>query len=188
MWRQPMRKAILFCLTVLLPAIAVGISNFGVFADAAWLATIALAVTAGIAAVFTWASGDATPKIARYAIYADFVICLVLCLNFAAHWLLSREISAAKQNVTERHVEEDRQLDREKAKTELEIARKQAEAELTKQQTAQLNAERRRLAQLPIEQRHSALQAPMPETKPQPTIQPMSLVSGSAVAMSVPVQ
>jgi hypothetical protein len=48
-----------------LPAVALGISNFDVFADAAWLATIALAVTAGIAGLFTWASGDATPKISR---------------------------------------------------------------------------------------------------------------------------
>jgi len=37
------------------------------------------------------------------------------------------------------------------------LALKQAEAELTKQQAAAINAERRRLAQLPIEERRSAL-------------------------------
>src|SRR5215470_15065954 len=143
-----MRKIILFCFTVLLPAVAVGISNFSAFADAVWLATIALGVTAGIAAVFTWQSGDATRKIARYCICSDFVICLVLCLNFAAHWIMAREISAAKQNVTERHIEEDRDDKRKTADAERQLALKRADAELAATNIKLANAERRRLATL----------------------------------------
>jgi len=45
-------------------------------------------------AIFTWQSGDATPKIARYCVVADFVICAVLCANLAGHWILAREVSA----------------------------------------------------------------------------------------------
>jgi hypothetical protein len=182
-----MRKAILFCFTVIPPAVAVGISNFSAFADAVWLATIALAVTAGIAAIFTWASGDATPKMSRYAICADFVICAVLCLNFAAHWILSREISAAKQNVTERHAEEDRDDRRAKERIERELELKRADAELAAANIKLQNAERRRLAQLPPSERRSTLSAPKAEPTKAPTIQPMSLVPpGSVVAVSAP--
>lgn len=172
-----MRKAILFCFTVLLPALVVGISNFGVFPDSAIAATIMLAVTVGIAAIFTWQSGNATAKIRRYCIAADFVICLILCLNLGSHWLLAREVSAAKQGVVERHAEEDRQLEREKAKTELEIARSKAAADLAR-------AEARRLAQLPLSQRRSA--APKAEPTKAPTVQPMSFLPAGTAAVSVP--
>jgi hypothetical protein len=111
-----MRKLLLFTVTVLLPALVVGISNFTVFPDSLIPATIMLVITAGAAAIFTWQSSNATAKIARYCVCADFVICAILCLNLAGHWILAREVSAAKLGVTERHAEEDRQLDREKAR------------------------------------------------------------------------
>lgn len=152
-----MRKLILFIFVVLLPAVVVGISNFHVFPDSAWAATLMLVVTVGVAAVFTWQSGNATAKIRQYCIGADFVIALILCLNLGAHWLLAREVSAAKQGVVERHTEEDRELEREAKKTELDIARKKADADLQ-------NAERRRLAQLPVSQRRSSI-----TPKPEPT-------------------
>jgi hypothetical protein len=183
-----MRKLLLFTFIILLPAVIVGISNLGVFPDAAWLATLMLVVTVGVAGVFTWQSGEATPKIRRYCICADFIICAILCVNLGSHWLLAREVSAAKQGVEERHAEEDRQLERERAKTELELARKKAEADLAAANIKLQNAEARRLAQLPRSERRSVLTAPKPETRPTPTtspaplIAPMALVAGGAVA------
>jgi hypothetical protein len=177
-----MRKLILFAFVVLLPAVIVGVSNFDVFPDAAWLATLMLVVTVGVAAVFTWQSGEATAKIARYCICADFVIAAILCVNLGSHWLLSREVSAAKQGVVERHSEEDRELEREKAKTELEVARAKAAAELAAENAKLAHAERRRLAQLPRSERRSMLWAPTPEPTKTPAIAPMALVPPGSVA------
>jgi hypothetical protein len=185
-----MRKLLLFAFVVLLPAVIVGISNLDVFPDAAWLATLMLVVTVGVAAVFTWQSGDATPKIARYCIVADFVIAAILCVNLGSHWLLSREVSAAKQGVAERHAEEDRDDRRAKERIERELELKKAEAELAGAHVKLQNAEARRLAQLPRSERRSSLAAPKTEpTKPSPTValaQPMSLVPpGSVAAVTV---
>src|SRR5262245_30081546 len=167
------RKIILFTFAVLLPAVIVGISNFAVFPDSSLAATLMLVVTVGIAGVFTYFSGDATAKVRRYCIVADFAICAILCVNLGGHWILAREVSAAKQGVEERHAEEDRELQREKAKTELEIARKQAEAELARQNAVLQNAERRRLAQLPPSERRSTLAPLQTATKSTPLITPM---------------
>jgi hypothetical protein len=183
-----MRKLILFCIIVLLPAIVVGISNFHVFPDSSWAATIMLVVTVGAAAVFTWQSSDATAKIARYCICADFVIAAILCANLAAHWILAREVSAAKQGVVERHTEEDRDDRRAKERVERELELKKAEAELAKEQAKAAHAERRRLAQLPLSERRSLMSAPKAEPTKTPTVQPMALVPpGSVAAVSVPV-
>jgi hypothetical protein len=181
-----MRKLILFCIIVLLPAVVVGISNFHVFPDSSWAATIMLVVTVGAAAVFTWQSSDATARIARYCICADFVIAAILCANLAAHWILAREVSAAKQGVVERHTEEDRDDRRAKERVERELELKKAEAELAAANAALQNAERRRLAQLPRSERRSSITAPKPEpTKPTqtpaPIVAPMSLLPGAAV-------
>src|SRR5215471_2353898 len=104
--RATMRKLILFVFIIIGPAVIVGISNFNVFPDSSWQATLMLVVTVGVAAVFTWQSSNATARISRYCVCADFVICLILCLNLAGHWILAREVSAAKQGVEERHQEE----------------------------------------------------------------------------------
>jgi hypothetical protein len=169
-----MRKLILFCFTVLLPALVVGISNFTVFPDSAIAATIMLIITVGAAAIFTWQSGNATPKIARYCVCADFVICAILCLNLAGHWILAREVSAAKQGVEERNAEEDRQLEREKVKTDLEIARNKSATDLAR-------AEARRLAQLPPSERRSS-----PAPKPKPTQQPTAVPIVAPMALTGP--
>lgn len=183
------RKVILFTFAVLLPAVIVGISNLTVFPDSSLAATLMLVVTVGIAGVFTYFSGDATAKVRRYCIVADCTICAILCVNLGGHWILAREASAARQGVEERHVEEDRELQREKAKTELEIARKQAEAELADKQAKLQREERRRLAQLPLSERRSMLSAPAPEPTKAPTVQPMALVPpGAVAAVSAPVK
>ncbi len=165
------RKLILFCFIVLLPAIVVGISNFFVFPDSSLSATLMLIVTVGVAAVFTWQSGNATSKIRRYCIIADIVICVILCANLGSHWLLAREVSAARQGVEERHAEENREDERKSADTERQLALKKAEADLQ-------NAETRRLGRLPRSERRSALSAP--KVEPKPTLQPMTLVPSGA--------
>jgi hypothetical protein len=182
-----MRRLLLYVCVVLLPAVIVGISNFNVFPDSAWQATLMLVVTLGASAIFTWQSGDATPKISRYCLVADFLICAILCANLAGHWILAREVSAAKQGVVERHAEEDRDDRRAVERIERELELKKAEAELAAANIKLQNAERRRLAQLPSSERRSTLSAPKAEPTKAPTIQPMALVSGSTVAMSVPI-
>jgi hypothetical protein len=74
-----------------------------------------------------------------------------------SHWLLAREVSAAKQGVVERHAEVDRDDARKAADAERQIALKKAEAEADAAKTRLANAERRRLATLPPEQRRSVL-------------------------------
>lgn len=180
-----MRKLLLFTFTVLIPALIVGISNFAVFPDSSLLATLMLVATVGVAVIFTWQSGNATARISRYCICADFVICAILCINVGSHWLLAREVSAAKQGVEERHSEEDRDLQRKKAETELEISRKKADAELAAANVRLQNAEARRLAQLPRSERRSSITAPRVETKATPmTLQPMALVPGGMKVMT----
>jgi hypothetical protein len=174
------RKSIIYVFTVLLPALMVGISNFHVFPDASLLATLMLIVTAGVAGVFTYFSGDATAKVRRYCILADVVICAILCVNLGGHWILAREVSAARQGVEERHVEEEREERRREAEAERQLRLKEAEAALVRDQAKVIREERRRLAQLPPKERRSVLNAPpkvstsaMPVTVA--TIQPLSL-------------
>jgi hypothetical protein len=174
------RKSIIYVFTVLLPALMVGISNFHVFPDASLLATLMLVVTAGVAGVFTYFSGDATAKVRRYCILADVVICAILCVNLGGHWILAREVSAARQGVEERHAEEEREERRREAEAERQLRLKEAEAALVRDQTKAIREERRRLAQLPREERRSVLKAsPKVESAATPvaiaTIQPLSL-------------
>jgi len=154
------RKSIIYVFTVLLPSLMVGISNFHVFPDASLLATLMLVVTAGVAGVFTYFSGDATAKVRRYCILADVVICAILCVNLGGHWILAREVSAARQGVQERHAEEEREESRREAEAERQLRLKEAEAALVRDQAKVIREERRRLAQLPPEERRSLLKAP----------------------------
>lgn len=156
------RKLILFSFIVLLPALVVGISNFYVFPDSALSATIMLLVTVGVSGIFTYFSGDATAKIRRYCIIADVVICLILCVNLGSHWLLAREVSASKQGVEERHAEEDREEKRSKAEAERQIELAKAETARARAEANAAYQERRRLAELPLDERHarSAARAP----------------------------
>jgi len=178
---NPWRKLILFTFIVLLPAVVVGISNLYVFPDSALAATIMLLVTVGVAGIFTWQSGAATARVARYCVVADLLICVVLCVNLGCHWLLAREVSAARQGVAERHTEEDREdrreLARKNAEAERELALKKADADLAAANAKLAEAERRRLLQLPVEQRRSVLsvqQAPKEAATPAPAIAPLT--------------
>jgi hypothetical protein len=183
------RKTILFTFTVLTPAIIVGISNFAVFPDSSLPATLMLIATVGVAGVFTYFSGDATAKVRRYCIIADVVICAILCVNLGGHWILAREVSAARQGVEERHEEEERDERRREAEAERQIAIERARTEALKEQTKAIREERRRLATLPVEQRRSVLKAaPAAEATPKniATIQPLSFqpLDGAKVEVS----
>jgi hypothetical protein len=174
------RKSIIYVFTVLLPSLMVGISNFHVFPDASLLATLMLVVTAGVAGVFTYFSGDATAKVRRYCILADVAICAILCVNLGGHWILAREVSAARQGVEARHVEEEREERRREAEAERQLRLKEAEAALVRDQAKVIREERRRLAQLPPRERRSILRAPTKvEAAAMPaavaTIQPISM-------------
>jgi len=128
-------KLAIFVFTVLLPAIAVGISNWYVFRDSFVMATILLVITVGVAAVTTYYSGAALDKIRRYCLIFDLLIGVVLCINLTSHFLLAREVSAAKEAVEDRHIEEERHAVLQKKKTE------QA-ALLLERQATLLNAQR----------------------------------------------
>lgn len=163
-------KILIYVVAVLLPALLVGISNFVVFPDSSLTATIMLIVTVAASAIFTWKSGDATPKIARYCILADIAICAILSVNLGGHWILSREISAARQGLEERRAEEDREEQRRAADADRQLKLKEADVKLFAE-------ERRRLRALPFEERRSVLSAPKPEPTKAPTVQQIALTS-----------
>jgi hypothetical protein len=185
------RKSIIYVFTVLLPASMVGISNFHVFPDASLLATLMLVVTAGVAGVFTYFSGDATAKVRRYCILADVAICAILCVNLGGHWILAREVSAARQGVEERHIEEEREERRREAEADRQLRLKEAESTLVRDQAKVIREERRRLAQLPPEERRSVLKAP-PKVEAAATpaavapIQPLSPAPGETAKILAP--
>lgn len=130
-------KATIFCCCVLAAALGVGISNYYVFYDSFWMATILLAITVGVAAVAAYYSGDATPKVRHYCIIFHLVIGSVLCVNLASHFVLARQISAAKTGVQDRHEEENRQ----ETFRQLEAER---QSKLIAEQVALAEAERKR--------------------------------------------
>lgn len=131
-------KATIFACCVLAAALGVGVSNYYVFYDSFWMATILLAITVGVAAVAAYYSGDATPKVRHYCIVFHLVIGAVLCVNLASHFVLSRQISAAKEGVEDRHAEENRQ----ETFRQLEADR---QAKLLAEQRALAEEERKRL-------------------------------------------
>lgn len=143
-------KATIFACCVLAAAIGVGVSNYYVFYDSFWMATILLIITVGVAAVAAYYSGDATPKVRHYCIIFHLVIGAVLCVNLASHFVLSRQISAAKENVEDRHNEENRQdefkqrdADRQAKLMAEQRALEDAKQKALRAEAAKLNAMRR---------------------------------------------
>jgi hypothetical protein len=135
---------------VIIPAVLVILANKTVFPEASWLATGMVVTTMGISIIFAVASAFATPKVKRYVLIAAFAIDLVLAGNLALHWVLAREVSGAKQATTARHDDEDRAEKRRDDEAKRQLALKKADAVL-------MDAERRRLAQLPVSQRRSTI-------------------------------
>jgi hypothetical protein len=155
----------MFAFAVVLPAIAIGISNKHVFAAAFPIATIGLIVTVGICLISTYFSGNAAPKTRRYAMFHDLVIALILCVNFLFHFQVSREVSAAEDARTASEKAgrvEQENLDRE---TQRKLAMAGAQKELLEAEAAAAREQRRVLVQLPPSQRRLAQK---PTTQPQP--------------------
>src|SRR5262245_52393291 len=185
---NPWRKLLLFTFIVLLPAVVVGVSNFNAFPDSWFLATVMLLTTAGVAGLFTWKSNHATPKIVRYCIIADIIICALLCVNVGCHWIFSRELSGAKQSTVERHVEEDREEKRKADDANRRLKLAEAEEKVYTAQARAANAERRRLAQLPFSQRRTTQAPTYDETMPSvptPTPEPTPEVKAKATEEEV---
>jgi len=178
-----------FC--VFLPAVAVGISNYYVFRDSFWMATMMLLITMGIAAIFTYYSDRAIWRVRRFCVLADLAICVILCINLGSHWALAREVSGAKESVVERHTEEDREEARKNAEAD-RLAKLTAEQrELTKQQgelakqesqrfrnEAIRNDSARRLGVIPRQLNPFSRTAPAPAATIAPTIGPTSAPGG----------
>jgi hypothetical protein len=109
-----------------IPALLTIVANNQVFPDSSWLATGMVLTTFGVAVIFAVASSYATDKVRKYVLMAALVLAVELAANLAVHWVLSREVSGAKQATTARHDEEDRAE-----------ARREAEAKRQKELMAQ---------------------------------------------------
>lgn len=133
-----------FC--ILLPGILLGMSNYRVFPDAFSMAMILLLITVGVSAMMAIYSSDGDSRIRQYALVAEALICIAMVVNLAGHWQLSREVSAAKDGVAERHTEENRQAALQAADRSQQIEVMNAQKELARQQA-------RLLSQLPVNQR-----------------------------------
>jgi len=150
-------KVAMFGFAVVLPAIAIGISNKHVFPKAFAIATIGLIVTVGICLISTYFSGNAEPKTRRYAMFHDLVIALILCVNFLFHFQIAREVSAAEdareareKATSTRETNLDRDVQRQQALAKLD-------AERVRLETEKLREQRRVLVQLPSSQRRGVV-------------------------------
>lgn len=165
---SPAKLFFMFIGTVVGPALAVWIFNNRVFPDSSTPATIMLSIAVLIAATFTWRSRLTTPKTKMYCLWCHVAISGALCVNLGGHWLLAREVAAAKQGVVERHTEEDREDARREKEHAREMETKRADADLIARETRRANAEAWRLSQLPRDQRQSALR-PSPRAQMAPS-------------------
>lgn len=175
-------KALGIVFAVLIPAALVVYANTLAFPDSSLLASGMVVVTCGIAVIFAIASGKATRTTARYCLLAGIVLSAVLSANLVGHWVLARELSAAKQATTARHTEEDREETRREAdanrqKTLLEAQTKALRAE------AWRNAEARRLGMRAP--RGASVSAPTSTTVTQPTAPPVTDQSETPKQMTV---
>jgi hypothetical protein len=134
-------KAAGMLFAVIIPAALVAYANHKVFPDSSWIATGMIVTTCGIAGIFTVASGYATSKVRRYCLFAHLVLCIVLSANLAAHWVLSRQVSGAKQATAARHTEEDRADARRRAQVEDNLRLIESQRNLTAETTKQLRME-----------------------------------------------
>lgn len=122
---------VLFGLIVLLPYTLIGISTAFVYPDGFWLTLGCLVMAAGVGAVFTYYSDEATPKIRRHCIVSHFVLLVIGCINLGMHFGLTRELSAAKRSTTERRTDEDRELKRTKELAETQVKLNESQKALT---------------------------------------------------------
>lgn len=163
-------KVAMFAFAIVLPAIAVGISNKHVFAKAFAIATIGLIVTVGICLISTYFSGNAAPKTRRYAIIHDIVIAVILCVNFLFHFQIAREISAADDARTAYREDDKRAQENLDRDTQRRVALADARAKEMTVQNENLEKQRRLLVQLPTKERRFT---PQGQAEPQSTAPPV---------------
>lgn len=146
-------KIAMFAFAILLPSIAIGISNGQVFARALPIATICLIVTVGVSAVVTYFSGNAAPWTRRFAIGQDVVIAVILCVNFLFHFQIAREIAAAEESQKARK-EERREIEESRDReTQREIAAAEARTKELQAQAQYVDGQRKLAIHLPYDQR-----------------------------------
>lgn len=149
-------KLVLFAVIVILPAIAVGIGNYYVFPQAFWITTIMLSITVAVAAILSYASSSATPKIARYAVVSHLILCAVLCANLIFHVVIGRELSSVHDLQATRHAEEDREQLRKDADTRREAMTAEVRAKELAAQSAVIEQTRKLNYGLKAGQRQAA--------------------------------
>ncbi len=146
-------KIAMFIIAIVLPSIAIGISNQKVFPTALFIATIGLIVTVGVSAISTYFSGNAAPATRKYALWHDFAIAAILCITYLIHFQIAREVSAAndaraasKEAAALHETNLDRDVQRQKELALIEQDKARAETE-------RLREQRRVLLQLQPNQR-----------------------------------
>lgn len=101
-------KWLMWVVVVLLPAIAVGLSNKKVFPSSFWLATILLAVSVCASAIILYYADKADPSIGWYCVVVEGLLSITIFINLGSHFQLSREIDESITITQDRHAEEDR--------------------------------------------------------------------------------
>jgi hypothetical protein len=170
-------KFLTWLLIVAIPAVAIGISNLSVFPDSITMATMLLVITVGVSAIMTYYSGIGRLGVRRYAVVVEILIGIVLWVNLAGHWQLSREVSAAKDAAVERHKEEDREDQREARRSQEKVKEDQSAAQRVEAEKGLAKEQNRSLSLLPRSQRRAfspvsratPTPAPIIEDAPTPT-------------------
>lgn len=172
--KYPWGKLLIYTLAVVLPAATISISTYYALYDSFWIILMMLIISVGIAGVFTYYSGDATPKISRYCIIAAIVVGVVMSAGLIIHVLLSRELAIAIQDVDESRKAEDRadRRQREAAQVTADLLAKQAELETAQRNRLRAEAVRNDSA------RRLGLRPSQPASLPLPSV-PSSLTSNA---------
>lgn len=174
MKRRDIGNLLLYLFCVIGPIVAILYSTYHAFYSSFAVIVIMMIITAGVSGVCTYYAGDAMPHVRHYCARLNLILGIIGCFNLYGHLAMSRQLSAAEENIADRRKEEDRADQRAKAAAEIDIAKTNADAALLKAQAAASEAERRRLVQLPVSRRtdklNNAPASPAAEPTPEPVI------------------
>lgn len=134
-------KLAIYFLVVLLPAVVISISTYYGLPDSWLIVSALLVISAGIAAVFMYYSGDATRRVQKYCIIAAGILGVVMCLGLIVHVLLTRELAIAKEDEATVMSYEDRADRRRKEQSQLAMQLMEKQKELAKEEKARLRNE-----------------------------------------------
>lgn len=181
------KSHLFFVFLVLIPAIIIGISTAHLFPDMMWMTVLLMIVIVGVAFITHRYADEPVPWVAQLGIIAAFILGIFLYLSLVAHIGYTRELSASKSSVAERHVEEDRALAREKERVQMQ-------SQLADAESKRLEATRRTLVQVPVKQRPGLLSRlgmtgpPAPAATPEPSQTPAAQSPTDPVAIQTPEQ